>query len=76
VTTSQGGTVWTRCSGADQIVYVAAVPKSGYERTRDLESSDRIEQWFESDRHLSRIALECSNGIVHADVEEGAETGD
>jgi hypothetical protein len=74
VTTSQGGTVWTRCSGADQIVYVAAVPKSEYERTRDIESPGGIEQWFESDSHRSRIKAECSDGVVHAEVEEDSES--
>ena len=68
-TTSQGGTVWTRCSGA-QIVYVAAVPTSGYERTRDVEGPGQIEQWFQSNQHISRITAECSDGVVHAEVEE------
>ena len=67
--------MWTRCSGQDQIVYIAAVPKSGYERTRDVESPGGIQQWFESDNHLSKITAECSNGVVHAEVEE-ARGGD
>ena len=65
--------MWTRCSGADHIVYVAAVPKSEYERTRDVESPGGIEQWFESDSHRSKIKAECSDGVVHAEVEEEGE---
>jgi hypothetical protein len=76
VTTSQGGTLWTRCSSADQIVYVAAVPRSGYQRTFDVESSSGIAQWFDNGSHRSKIAAECSNGSVHAEVEEEAESGD
>lgn len=76
VTTSQGGTLWTRCSGAEKIVYVAAVPKSEYERTRDIESPDGIEQWFESDSHRSRIKAECSDGVVHAEVGEESESNE
>jgi hypothetical protein len=74
VTTSQGGTVWSRCSGADTIVLVAAVPQSGYQRTRDIESPSGIEQWFEKDKHRSKIRAECSDGVVSAEVEEEDQT--
>jgi hypothetical protein len=70
VTTSQGGTVYSRCSGPDTIAYVAAVPRSGYQRTVDGESPTGIRQTFENAHHRSRIAAECSDGIVHAEVEE------
>jgi hypothetical protein len=70
VTTSQGGTLYTRCSGADSIVYVAAIPKPGYERTEDVERADGIRQSFENKNHLSTIEAECSDGVVHAHVEE------
>jgi hypothetical protein len=76
VTTSQGGTLWTRCSGADRIVYVAAVPRNEYERTRDVEEPSGIEQWFESDHLRSKIKAECSNGVVHAEVVEESMSGD
>ena len=76
VTTSEGGTVWTRCSGPDRIVYVAAVPKSEYERTHDVESAGGIEQWFQSGNHLSKITAECSGGVVHAEVEEERSSDD
>jgi hypothetical protein len=75
-TTSQGGTVWTRCSGADHIVYVAAVPRSGFERTHDVEGPGGIVQWFQSNNHVSKINAQCSNGVVHAEVEEEREGGD
>ena len=68
--------MWTRCSGPDRIVYVAAVPKSEYERTRDVESAGGIEQWFESDNHRSKIKAECSGGVVRAEVEEEPVAGD
>jgi hypothetical protein len=70
VTTAQGGTVFTRCSGPDKIVYVAAVPKSGYERTVDIENEDGIEQVFVNAHHRSQIEAQCSGGVVHAQVEE------
>ncbi len=70
VTTSQGGTVFTRCSGPDSIVYVAAVPKTGYERTTDVESASGIRQTFENGSHRSSIEAECSDGVVHAQVDE------
>lgn len=70
VTTSQGGTLFTRCIGTDTIEYVAAVPRTGYERTVDVEDSTGIEQAFVNATHQSKIAAECSNGIVHAHVEE------
>ena len=73
-TTSQGGTIWTHCSGAEHIVFVAAVPKSGFERTHDVEQPGGIHEWFASDTHLSKIDAECSDGVVHAEVEE--ERGD
>jgi hypothetical protein len=76
VTTSQGGTLWTRCSSADQIVYVAAVPQSGYRRTLDVESTGGVVQWFDNGTHLSKIAAQCSNGSVHAEVEEENAGGD
>ena len=74
MTTSQGGTVYTSCSGPDTIVFVAAVPKSGYERTRDVEGSHGVEQTFQSSSHTSTISVECSDGRSHAEVEE--ETDD
>jgi len=70
VTTSQGGTVFTRCSGPDTIVYVAAVPRPGYQRTVDIESALAVRQTFENSSHRSMIEAECSNGSVHAQVEE------
>ncbi len=70
VTTSQGGTLWTRCSGENVIVYVAAVPKSGFRRSVDQERDAGIEQKFENGTHSSDIRAECSNGVVHPEVEE------
>jgi len=70
VTASQGGTLYTRCSGADSIVYVAAVPKPGYERTDDIEDASGVRQSFENKDHRSTIEAECTNGVVHAHVEE------
>jgi hypothetical protein len=69
-TTSQGGTIWTRCSGPDSIVYIAALPRSGYQRTLDLESSSGITQQFENGTSISKIQAACSNGVVHAEVEQ------
>ena len=62
-TTSQGGTVWTYCSGEDHIVFVSAVPKSGFERTRDVESPSGIVQTFESDSHRSTISARYEFGV-------------
>jgi hypothetical protein len=70
VTASQGGTVFTRCSGPETIVYVAAVPKPGYGRTTDVETPQAVRQTFQNGSHVSRIEAECSNGVVHAQVEE------
>ena len=70
VTASRGGTLFTRCSGPDRIVFVAAVPKSGYQRTVDDERSGAIRQSFENSNHRSTIEAECSDGTVHAQVEE------
>lgn len=70
VTTSQGGTLFTRCSGPDTIAYVAAVPRTGYQRTLDIEDPTGIEQVFANARDQSKIDASCSNGIVHAHVEE------
>ncbi len=70
MTTSQGGTIWSRCSGPDTISYVAAVPKSGYRRTVDVEGSRGIDQEFENGSHRSKIQAACSNGVVQAQVEE------
>ncbi len=70
VTTSQGGTLITRCSGPETILFVAAVPKPGYQRTVDDEGSEGIEQSFVSANHQSNIEAQCSNGVVHAEVEE------
>ena len=69
-TTSQGGTVFTRCSGPETIVYVAAVPRSGYERTVDVEGPHGIQQSFADGHHRSNIEAECSGNVVHAQVEE------
>jgi cytoskeletal protein RodZ len=70
VTTAQGGTVFSRCSGPEKIVYVAAVPKSGYQRTVDVENQGGIQQVFVNAHHRSQIEAECSGGVVHAQVEE------
>jgi hypothetical protein len=51
-------------------VYVAAIPKSGYQRTVDVEASTGIEQEFQNGSHASQIQAACSNGVVHAEVEE------
>jgi hypothetical protein len=75
VTTSVGGTIWTRCSGADHIAFVAAVPKGGYARTHDAENPVVV-QWFDNGSHVSKISAECSNGVVHAEVEEEREGND
>ena len=72
VTTSQGGTVWTRCSGPNSIVYVAAIPKNGYRRSVDVEASTGIIQQFENGSSRSKVRAACSNGVVHAEVEEGS----
>ena len=74
VTTSQGGTVYTRCSGPETIVYVAAVPRTGYQRTEDVEGPGGVRQTFINAHHRSSIEAECSNGVVHASVEEEDET--
>jgi hypothetical protein len=70
VIASRGGSLYTRCSGPDRIVFVAAVPESGYQRTVDDERSDGVRQTFENGNHRSTIEAECSNGTVHAHVEE------
>ena len=70
VTTSQGGTLWTRCSNQTTIVYVAAIPKSGYQRTVDVEDSAGISQQFENGNHRSNIQAACSSGRVRAEVDE------
>jgi len=70
VTTSQGGTLFTRCSGPDTIVYVAAVPRTDYQRTVDVEDPTGIEQSFVNSHHRSKIEASCSNGTVHAHIEE------
>jgi len=75
VTTSRGGTLWTSCSGATAIVYVAAVPKSGYQRTVDVEAPSGIEQQFSNGTHSSQIRASCSDGVVHTEVEEEAGDG-
>ncbi len=51
-------------------MYVAAVPKSGYERTVDVEDEGGIQQVFVNGHHRSKIEAECSGGVVHAHVEE------
>jgi hypothetical protein len=68
--TSQGGTIWARCSGSGSIVYVAAIPKSGYQRTVDVEDSSGIHEQFDNGSRRSTIQAACSNGVVHAEVEE------
>lgn len=55
---------------------VAAVAKSGYQRTRDVEGAGGVMQWFDNGSHLSKITAECSNGSVHAEVEEENAGGD
>jgi hypothetical protein len=73
VTTSQGGTVYTHCTGPDTIAYVAAVPKTGYARTVDIEAPTGVRQTFVNAHHRSDIQAECSDGVVHAEVEEEAQ---
>jgi hypothetical protein len=75
VTTSQGGTIYTRCTGPETIAYVAAVPKTGYARTVDIELPTGIEQTIANGQHASTIQAECSNGVVHAEVEEEVTDG-
>ena len=75
VTTSQGGTIYTRCTGPETIAYVAAVPKTGYARTVDIESPAGVQQTFANGQHVSNIQAECSQGVVHAEVEEEAGDG-
>ena len=70
VTTSQGGTLWTRCSAPGSIVYVAAIPKNGYRRSVDVEASTGIIQQFGNGSRRSKVQAACSNGVVHAEVEE------
>jgi hypothetical protein len=70
VTTSRGGTLFARCSAPTRIVYVAAVPKTGYDRTVDVEKPGEIRQVFVNQHHKSTITAECSHGVVHAEVEE------
>lgn len=70
VTASEGGTLFTRCSGANTIQYVSAVPRSGYERIEDVETAAVVRQSFENGSHRSKIEAECSDGVVHAQVEE------
>jgi len=72
-TTSQGGTIWTRCTGPDTIQFLAAVPNNGYQRTADIEASTGIEEQFNNGSRASTINAECSNGVVHAEVEEGSD---
>ena len=55
---------------ANTITYVVAVPKPGYRRTLDVESAHKVEQRFENGRQRSSIEAECSDGVVHARVEE------
>ena len=69
MTTSPGGTIWTRCSAPNSIVYIAAVPQSGYQRTVDIEAPTGIEQQFQNGSRRSTIQAACSNGAVRADVE-------
>jgi hypothetical protein len=69
-TTSLGGTIWTRCSGPNSIVFVAAIPKPGYQRTTDVQLPTRIEEQFQNGNHVSTIQAECAGGAVHAEVEE------
>jgi hypothetical protein len=51
-------------------VYVAAVPRTGYDRTVDVEDPTGIQQSFVNAQHRSKIEAACSNGVVHAHVEE------
>ena len=62
--------MWTRCSGPDSIVYVAAIPKNGYRRSVDGEASTGIIQQFGNGSRRSKVQAACSNGVVHAEVEE------
>ncbi len=78
-TASPGGTVWARCSAPDTIVFVAAVPSSGYQRVRDVENGQTVEQWFANGSKVSKIHAECADGAVHAEVDtehEGRSGGD
>jgi hypothetical protein len=72
-TTSLGGTIWTRCSGPDAIVFIAAIPKSGYESIAGTQTSTAVQERFTNGNHVSTIQAECSDGVVHAEVEEEAE---
>jgi hypothetical protein len=51
------------------------VPKSGFERTGDVEGPGGIVQSFDNGQHRSTISAECSDGVVHAEVEEEDEGG-
>jgi hypothetical protein len=74
VTTSHGGTIWTRCTGPNSIQFLAAVPTNGYQRTADVEASTGIEEQFTNGSRVSTINAECSNGVVHAEVEDGSDS--
>jgi hypothetical protein len=73
-TTSLGGTIWTRCSSPNSIVFVAAIPKPGYERTNDVQLPTRIQEQFQNGNHVSTIQAECAGGAVHAEVEEETDS--
>ena len=51
-------------------MYVAAIPKSGYQRTVDVEASTGIDQQFQNGNLHSKIQAACSNGVVHAEVDD------
>jgi hypothetical protein len=53
-------------------VFVAAVPKTGYQSISGLQSATTITERFENGSHVSTIQAECSDGVVHAEVEEEA----
>ena len=42
----------------------------------DVEGALGIVQWFDNGSHISKISAECSNGVVHAEVEEEREGSD
>jgi hypothetical protein len=70
VTSSQGGTLFTHCSGPDAIVYVAAVPRAGYARVGDVEEGNRVEQTFENGDHHTTVEAWCADGLVKSRIED------
>ena len=65
-TPSQGGTIFTRCSGPSTIVYVAAVPKQRIRAHRRRREPDRHQPDVRNGRTSRRIDADCAGGTVHA----------